>query len=44
MKTILLIIIDIDGSFVPEREMSKIKLTESVGASTNKATLVRPPS
>ena len=35
---------DCDGSFVPEIEMSKVKLTESVGASTYKATLARPPS
>ena len=43
-KIVLLIVMDCDGSFVPEREMSKVKLTESVGASTYKATLVRPPS
>ena len=45
-KIILLIVMDCDGSFVPEREMSKVKLyvTESIGASTYKATLVRPPS
>ena len=42
-KIILLIVMDCDGSFVPEIEMSKVKLTESVGASTYKATLVRPP-
>ena len=43
-KIILLIVMDCDGSFVPEIEMSKVKLTESVGASTYKATLARPPS
>ena len=43
-KIILLIVMDCDGSFVPEIKMSKVKLTESVGASTYKATLARPPS